>query len=65
MPDQKISTCKVYPLAPSEQKELDQFLKENLETGWICLSKSLMTSPVDEEAQPLYPEIHFYSISSG
>jgi len=33
-------------LAPTEQKELDQFLKENLETGWIHLSKSLMASPV-------------------
>jgi len=29
-----------------EQKELDQFLKENLETGWIHLSKSPMASPV-------------------
>ena len=27
--------CKVYPLSPSEQKELDAFLKENLETGRI------------------------------
>ena len=37
---------KVLLLAPTEQKELDQFLKENLETGWIRLSKSLMASPV-------------------
>jgi len=29
-----------------EQKELDQFLKENLETGRIRLSKSPMASPV-------------------
>ena len=34
------SNCKVYPLAPTEQKELDQFLKENLETGRIRPSKS-------------------------
>jgi len=33
-------------LAPTEQKELDQFLKENLETGRICPSKSPMASPV-------------------
>jgi len=33
-------------LAPTEQKELDQFLKENLETGQIRLSKSPMASPV-------------------
>jgi len=29
-----------------EQKELDQFLKENLETGQICPSKSPMASLV-------------------
>ena len=31
----KPSGCKIYPLSPAEQKELDTFLKENLETGWI------------------------------
>ena len=46
IPGEKASNCKVYPLAPTEQKELDQFLKENLETGWIHLSKSPMASPV-------------------
>ena len=40
------SGCKVYPLSPSEQKELDAFLKENLETGRIQPSKSPMASPV-------------------
>ena len=35
IPGEKASNCKVYPLAPMEQKELDQFLKENLETGRI------------------------------
>ena len=39
-------TCKVYPLSASEQKELDAFLKENLETGRIHPSKSPMASPV-------------------
>ena len=38
--------CKVYPLSPVEQKELDVFLKENLKTGWIQPSKSPMSSPV-------------------
>jgi hypothetical protein len=33
VPGEKPSGCKVYPLSPSEQKELDAFLKENLETG--------------------------------
>jgi len=46
IPGEKASNCKVCPLAPTEQKELDQFLKENLETGRICLSKSPMASPV-------------------
>ena len=43
---EKASNCKVYPLAPMEQQELDQFPKENLETGWIHLSKSPMASLV-------------------
>ena len=47
VPDANISkSCKVYPLSVSEQKELDKFLKENLDTSWICPSKSLMASPV-------------------
>jgi len=40
------SNCKVYPLAPTEQKELNQFLKENLKTGRIRPSKSPMASLV-------------------
>ena len=39
-------SCKVYPLSVSEQKELDAFLKENLDTGRIRPSKSPMASPV-------------------
>jgi len=39
-------SCKVYPLSASEQKELDAFLKENLESGWIRPSKSPMAAPV-------------------
>ena len=45
-PDATPKSCKVYPLAASEQKELDAFLKENLETGRIRPSKSPMASPV-------------------
>jgi hypothetical protein len=45
-PDANPKSCKVYPLAASEQKELDAFLKENLESGRICPSKSPMASPV-------------------
>jgi hypothetical protein len=46
IPRSKASNCKVYPLSPLEQKELDVFLKENLETGCIQPSKSPMASPV-------------------
>ena len=46
VPEKEPSGCKVYPLAPKEQKELDAFLQENLETGRIRPSKSPMASPV-------------------
>jgi len=46
IPGEKASNCKVYPLALMEQKELDQFLKENLETGRIHPYKSPMASLV-------------------
>jgi hypothetical protein len=45
-PGSKPTNCKVYPLSPKEQLELDVFLKENLRTGRICPSKSPMASPV-------------------
>jgi len=45
--DATLKTCKVYPLSASEQKELDEFLKENLESGGrIRPSKSPMAAPV-------------------
>ncbi|KAG5727450.1 hypothetical protein E4T56_gene12023 [Termitomyces sp. T112] len=44
--DAKPSSCKVYPLAPREQDELDAFLQENLSSGRIRPSKSPMASPV-------------------
>ena len=46
IPDATPKSCKVYPLALSEQKELDAFLKENLDSGRIRPSKSPMASPV-------------------
>jgi Reverse transcriptase (RNA-dependent DNA polymerase) len=45
-PGAKPSACKVYPLAPSEQVQLDEFLRENLCTGRIHPLKSPMASPV-------------------
>src|SRR5258708_16390469 len=32
----------MFPLSPAEQKELDDFLQENLANGCICPSKSPM-----------------------
>jgi hypothetical protein len=46
VPDSKASNCKVYPLAPNKQVELDEFIQENLMTGRIRLSKSPMASPI-------------------
>ena len=46
IPGSNPTGCKVYPLSPVEQKEMDAFLKENLETGQIQPSKSPMSSPV-------------------
>src|SRR5258705_6712148 len=36
----------MFPLSPAEQKELDNFLCENLANGHICPSKSPMGAPV-------------------
>ncbi|KAG5732707.1 hypothetical protein E4T56_gene16829 [Termitomyces sp. T112] len=46
LPDSAPSSCKVYPLVLWEQDELDAFLQENLDSGHIHPSKSLMASPV-------------------
>lgn len=45
-PGAKPTNCKVYPLAPNEQAELDEFIQENLASGRIRPSKSPMASPV-------------------
>ena len=37
IPGSRPTGCKIYPLSPTEQKELDIFLKENLEMGQIDL----------------------------
>jgi Reverse transcriptase (RNA-dependent DNA polymerase) len=42
----KPTNCKVYPLSPKGQLELDGFLKENLRTGRIYPLKSPMASPM-------------------
>ena len=45
-PGSKPTNCKVYPLSPREQVELDAFLQENLCTRRIRPLKSPMASPV-------------------
>ena len=42
----KASSTKVYPLSPNEQTKLGAFIEENLASGRICPSKSLMVALV-------------------
>ena len=37
--------CKIYPLTVAEQRQLDDYIKENLEKGYIQPSKSQYLSP--------------------
>ena len=46
IPGSKLFSTKVYPVSPVEQKELNDFLNENLSSGCIHPSKSPMASPV-------------------
>jgi hypothetical protein len=46
VPGAKPSSCKVYPIAPKEQAEMDEFIQENLSTGCICPLKSPMALPI-------------------
>src|SRR5882724_4888120 len=46
VPDACNFSTKVYPLAPVKQKQLIEFLNENLKSQCICPSKSPMASPV-------------------
>src|SRR5260221_13299420 len=45
-PDAKLPRGRMFPLSPTEQKELDAFLRENLANGQICLLKSPIGAPV-------------------
>src|SRR5258705_5535104 len=44
--DAKLPRGRTFPLSPTEQKELDEFLRENLANGCICPSKSPIGAPV-------------------
>src|SRR5258706_2365439 len=45
-PDAKLPRGRTFPLSPAEQKELDEFLRENLANRCIHPSKSLIRAPV-------------------
>src|SRR5260370_5823614 len=45
-PNAKLPRGRTFPLSPAKQKDLDEFLRENLVNGRICLSKSLIGAPV-------------------
>src|SRR5258708_775727 len=45
-PNAKLPRGRTFPLSPAEQKELDEFLQENLVNGQICPLKSLIGAPV-------------------
>lgn len=45
VPDAKMTHSKTYHLSHDEEKELDKFIDENLEKGYIRESKSPMSSP--------------------
>src|SRR6266436_2248648 len=45
-PETELPHSQTFPLSPAEQKELDDFLWENLANGHICPSKSPMGAPV-------------------
>ena len=45
-PESQPFSMKVYLMSPIKQKELDDFLEENLSSGHIHPLKSLMASPV-------------------
>ena len=44
-PGFELKSFKTYNVTPEEQVELEKFLKENLEKGYIQLSQSPMASP--------------------
>ncbi|SJL16290.1 uncharacterized protein ARMOST_19810 [Armillaria ostoyae] len=58
--------CKVYPLNPIEQKELNRFLDENLASGHIKPSKSPMASPfffVKKKDGQLHPVQDYHKLN--
>src|SRR5271156_4326487 len=64
----KPKDCKVYPLSPTEQVELDKWLDEQLEKGYIYPSKSQMASPfffVGKKDGKLRPTQDYRHLNAG
>jgi len=61
--------CKVYPLTPTEQKKLNEFLNKNLQKGYIRPSKSPMASPFffisKKDADALQPCQDYWYLNDG
>jgi hypothetical protein len=61
--------CKVYPLTPTEQTKLNEFLKENLQKGYIRPLKSPMASPFffisKRDSDVLHPCQDYHYLNNG
>jgi hypothetical protein len=63
----KILDCKIYPLTLTEQGKLDEYIKENLEKGYIRPSKSQYSSPfffVGKKDGKLQPVVDYRKLNS-
>jgi hypothetical protein len=63
----KILDCKIYPLTLMEQGKLDEYIKENLEKGYIRPSKSQYSSPfffVGKKDGKLCPVVDYRKLNS-
>jgi hypothetical protein len=63
----KILDCKIYPLTLTEQGKLDEYIKENLEKGYIRPSKSQYSSPfffVGKKDGKLRPVVDYRKLNS-
>lgn len=67
-PDFEPKGCKIYPLSPREQNSLDDWIKEQLEKGYIRPSKSPQASPfffVGKKDGKLRPTQDYRYLNSG
>ena len=63
----KILDCKIYPLSLGKQEKLDDYIKENLEKGYIRPSKSQYSSPfffVGKKDSKLRPVVDYRKLNS-